>query len=90
MRREKMLFRVDSRLFLDRPLEVGEWSTVDVDLLPFIKAGIEAAREQPRLRHFSQSLYHYHLTFFSIGWEITGLNHVAMQVQDLALEGIEQ
>ncbi len=83
----KMIFRVDTREFTTDDIHSGQWSHYEIELLPFIKAGIEAARDQGRLRGFGEALTFYDLTFFSMGWEMTGLNHSAIAIDNLRLSG---
>jgi hypothetical protein len=84
----KMLFRVPTRAFAHGDIASGEWTRFEADLLPYIEAGIEAARQTSHLGGFSEGLRFYDLTFISLGWEITGLNQAAMAVRNLSLNGV--
>jgi hypothetical protein len=83
----KMIFRIPTRAITPHNIQGGEWTHYQVDLVPYIKEAIRAARETRQLRGFSQDLRFYEVGFFSMGWEITGLNHAAMAVKNLSLTG---
>jgi len=83
----KMLFRVPTSAFTQSNIHLGEWSHYEINLLPYIQAGIEAARQTKNLSGFSNDLRFYDLSFFSMGWEITGLNQAAIAVKNLSLVG---
>jgi len=84
---QKMLFRLPTKFYTKDNIHDGEWAHYQINLIPFIKAGIQAARDTRQLRGFSEDLRFYELTFFSMGWEITGLNHAAIAVKNLSLAG---
>lgn len=84
----KMIFRIPTKAITHDNIQKGEWTHYQVDLLPYIKEGIKAARETRQLRGFSPELRFYELGFFSMGWEITGLNHAAITVKNLSLTGL--
>ena len=66
----------------------GCWVYVHGDLLPFVQAGIQAVRQRENGRRFPADLFFYELGLFSIGWEITGFNHVASQLRDWQLDAV--
>ena len=87
----RMIFRVPTRDFIagdPERIQAGEWAQVRVDLLPYVRAGIEAARERHNGRTFPRDLFFYELGLFSVGWELTGFNHVAAQLRSWQLEGV--
>lgn len=81
----RMLFRLPTAAATSANIQDGDWVGYRVDLFPYIKAGIEAARADKTLRGFPESLELYDLTLFSMGWEITGLNHSAIQIRQISL-----
>jgi len=83
----RMLFRLPSTAITSDNVQNGQWAHYSVDLIPYIKAGIQAAQDQEKLRGFSPSLMFYNLGLFTMGWEITGLNHAAMEIKNLSLAG---
>jgi hypothetical protein len=84
----RMLFRLPTSAATTANIQDGGWVGYQVNLLPYIKAGIEAARSDKTLGGFPASLEFYDLTLFSMGWEITGLNHSAMQIRQLSLQAL--
>jgi len=83
----RMLFRLPSAAVTTDNIQNGQWAHYSVDLMPYIKAGIQAAQDEEKLRGFSPSLMFYNLSLFTMGWEITGLNHAAMEIKNLSLTG---
>lgn len=81
----RMIFRIPTTALTAENIHNGAWTHYQVDLLPYIKAGIDAARADKSLRGFHPSLEFYDLSLFSMGWEITGLNHAAMQLRNVDL-----
>jgi hypothetical protein len=81
----RMIFRMPTAAFLPARVQQGEWATVEGDLLPYIHAGIEAVRERHNGRTFPTDMFFYELGLFSIGWEVTGFNHVAGQLRHWSL-----
>ena len=81
----RMIFRIPTAALTAESIHNGAWTHYQVDLMPYIKAGIEAARADKSLRGFHPSLEFYDLSLFSMGWEITGLNHAAMQIRNVGL-----
>ena len=84
----KMVFRVATSEITGDNIHGGDWAAYQVDLLPYIRSAIDAARDQGSLRGFSMKINHYDLSYFSLGWEITGLNHAAIRFRNLKLEGV--
>ena len=62
-----------------------EWITVDKDLLPLMREGLELACQRGFLKH-SQSLADYRISGMNIGWEVPGVFDVALQVRNLSLK----
>ena len=65
-----------------------EWVTIDRDLLPFMRAGLKTAWERGFLKD-SQSLADYRITGMNLGWEVTGIFDVEMQLRNLSLKVTE-
>ena len=84
----RMIFRMPTRDFLHGDPVKGSWVHVHGDLLPFVQAGIQAVRQRENGRRFPADLFFYELGLFSIGWEITGFNHVASQLRDWQLDAV--
>lgn len=84
----KMIFRIPTVASTEDNIHSGDWAHYQINLLPYVQAGIQAARDTRALRGFSTDLRFYQLGFFSMGWEITGLNHAAIAVKNLSLTGL--
>lgn len=84
----KMIFRIPTKAWTQDNIHNGKWAHYQINLIPYIKAGIQAARETRALKGFTTDLRFYELGFFSMGWEITGLNHAAITVKNLSLSGL--
>lgn len=82
-----MIFRLPTAGFVQHN---ADGYAVAGDLLPYIRAGIEAVRERHNGKSFPQDLFFYELGRFSIGWEITGFNHAAATIHTLGLQGVKK
>jgi hypothetical protein len=84
----RMIFRMPTSAFVHH---LADGTTlVKGDVLPYVKAGIEAVRERHNGKTFPSALFFYELGRFSIGWEITGFNHVVAELTTLRLQGVEK
>jgi hypothetical protein len=63
----------------------GKWVSVDKDLLPLMHEGMTAAWSRGFLRG-SHQLADYAIANIVLGWEVTGLFDVEMQIRDLSLK----
>jgi hypothetical protein len=63
------------------PPKLGQWLPLDVDLLPFIKNGLEEAAKRGYLKDVD--LHHYAVANMNFGWEIPGTFDAAAQIRDL-------
>jgi hypothetical protein len=70
--------------FMGRSAHDRDWVTINTDLLPLMREGLKTAWERGYLKD-SQSLADYHIVGMNLGWEVTGIFDVAMQVRDLSL-----
>lgn len=78
------IFTPGGETFASEPVEVGKWVSVDKDLLPLIRDGLEAAWTAGFLIE-SQSAQDYRIAGMNLGWEVPGTFAVEMQVRDLSL-----
>lgn len=85
----RMIFRMPTRDFVHGDVRSEIWVQVSGDLLPYVKAGIEAVRQREDGRQFPAGLFFYELGLFSIGWEMTGFNHVSSQLRDWQLDAVK-
>ena len=64
-----------------------DWVTIDRDLLPLVREGLEMAWERGYLKD-SHNPADYRLGGMNTGWEVTGPVDVEMQVRGLRLEAV--
>jgi hypothetical protein len=84
----RMIFRMPTLDFVHGEVRNEMWVQVSGDLLPYVRAGIEAVRQREDGQQFPADLFFYELGLFSIGWEITGFNHVSAQLRDWQLDAV--
>lgn len=84
----RMIFRMPTRHFVHGDVRHNGWVQVSGDVLPYVQAGIEAVRQRENGRRFPADLFFYELGLFSLGWEITGFNHVSAAIRDWQLEAM--
>jgi hypothetical protein len=82
----RMIFRLPTRAITSEDIRQHAWTHYEVDLLPYIQAGMEAAQSEEKLQGFLPSLKYFDVTLLSLGWEMTGLNHASMEIRHLALQ----
>lgn len=86
----RMIFRVPTKDFIHGEVKSGLWVQVSGDLMPYVRAGIEAVRQREGTQQFPADVFFYELGLFSLGWEMTGFNHVAVQLRDWQLDAVRQ
>lgn len=81
---DKFIYNPGLKPFTDKVVGAGEWVDVRGDLLPHVRAGL---REAWGRGHLSASTNEadYRIGGVMMGWEVTGLNDVAMAVRGLSL-----
>ena len=79
---DKFIYDVGIAPFTDKVVAGGEWVAVEGDLLPHILAGLQECWRQGYLAD-SQDLSDYRIGGCVIGWEVTGLDNVAIAVKGL-------
>jgi len=79
----KLIYNVGLSSFTDRVVADGDWVKVHGDLLPHIKAGLAEAWKRGYLSD-SHNEADYRFGRCVIGWEVPGLNDVAMAVRGLS------
>jgi hypothetical protein len=80
----RMIFRVASTDFVRAESDGGYEASGD--LLPAIRAGIEAVRQRHNGHKFPADLFFYEVGRLSVGWEITGFNHAEVLFHHVQLE----
>ncbi|TNF35608.1 MAG: hypothetical protein EP312_03325 [Gammaproteobacteria bacterium] len=81
----RMLFRLPSASFVDRPLQPGIWVPHEIDLKPWLLEALKAATGQGE-RGFLYQPADFRLASISLGWEISALNRVSLSLKGLSLE----
>jgi hypothetical protein len=82
--RGKLIYNPGGAALGVRPMGVGHWLEVDCDLRPWLERALETAWARGYLRD-SKSLADYRLAHLNVGWEVPGLNRVAMDLSGLSL-----
>jgi hypothetical protein len=82
----KFIYTVAGEAVGVTPLKTGQWLTLDADLLPFIRSGLQEAVKRGYLKDTDP--HHYAVANMNLGWEIPGTFDAAVQVRDLAISAI--
>jgi hypothetical protein len=80
----KLIFNPGGAAVGLKPMRAGEWQTVDCDLRPWLERALAAAWEKGYLRD-SREPAHYRVAHLNLGWEVPGLNRVALELRGLSL-----
>lgn len=80
----KCIYNPGTDAFTTNRLRSGDWVRVHRDLRPLL---VDALKEAWRLGYLkdSRDLADYRLTTLNLGWEVPGLNRVAIALRDLSL-----
>jgi hypothetical protein len=81
----KMIYDPGALVFTWQSPNNGQWVTIDTDILPVIKDALTAAWDKGYLKD-SKDLSDYSLTSMNLGWEVTGLSDVKIQLKDISLK----
>lgn len=81
----RMIFRIPTAALV-QPQTEG-WQLATGDVLPYVQAGLEAARQRANGKRFPKDLFFYELGRLSLGWEITGFNRARAQFTTVQLYG---
>lgn len=79
------IFTPAGETYTSRSTHSKKWITVDKDLLPLMREGLELAWTRGFLQE-SQSLADYRIAGMNIGWEVPGIFDVQLQVRNLSLK----
>jgi len=79
---EKLIYNIGIKPFTSEVVADGKWVAVRGDIYPHIVAGLREAWKQGYLPA-SQDLADYRIGSLVLGWEVPGLNDVAIAVKDL-------
>lgn len=81
----KLIYNPGAAVFTSESLHGKKWVIINVDLLPFIHKALNTAWEKGYLKD-SKDLSDYRISSTNLGWEVTGLNKVAIQIRNLNLK----
>jgi hypothetical protein len=81
----KMIYTPPSRTFSQQTLHDGTWVTFShTNLCPLFSEAIELARKRGYLKD-SPDMGDFAISSVNIGWEVTGINNVAIQIRSLGI-----
>lgn len=83
----KFIFNPGGEKYTEQSAHDRDWVTIDRDLLPLVREGLEAAWERGYLKD-SHDPSDYRLGGMNTGWEVTGPIDVEVQVRGLRLEAV--
>jgi len=84
----KLIYRAAGRVYTNQSLHDHKWVTIEKDnLLPLIQDALSTAWERGYLKD-SHNIADYKLSSINLGWEITGINNVELQLRDLRLTAV--
>ena len=83
----KLIYNPGAAAFMSSGLEVGRWATLDVDLYPQVRKALETAWTKGYLRG-STTIADYRIIEANFGWEVPGMNRVAIEIRKLRLQAI--
>jgi len=84
----KLIYCLAGDAFTSDSLQDGRWVTLERDMLPLALAGLREARNRGFLKG-SQDPSDYRLGSMNMGWEVTGINKIELQVRNLSLRAIK-
>lgn len=80
----KLVYNPGAAAFASCVSRAGDWTQFDADLRPWLERALQTAWEKGYLPH-SRALADYRLAHLNVGWEVPGLNRVAMDLRGLSL-----
>ena len=81
----KFIFNPGGERYTTQSAHDGDWVTIQKDLLPLVREGLETAWKRGYLQD-SREMDDYRLMAMNTGWEVTGPLDVEMQIAGLRLE----
>jgi len=83
----KFIFNPAGKRYTTQSAHDGDWVTIEKDLLPLIREGLETAWQRGYLQD-SRKMDDYRLIAMNTGWEVTGPLDVEMQVAGIRLDAV--
>jgi len=80
----KFIYTPGGAVYTDKRMADGDWISLDKDVLPIIRKGLEKAWASGFLQA-SRNLADYYISAMNMGWEVPGILDVSAQVRDLSL-----
>jgi hypothetical protein len=82
----RFIYTIAGKYITAKLLKVDEWIEIDIDLLPYIKEGLQETVARGYFTDPNPS--HYAVTGMNMGWELPGTFDVAVQVRNLEIVAI--
>lgn len=83
----KLIYNPGQEAVTSESLHDKKWVAFDKDILPMILDGLRAGWEKGYLKG-SKDVADYRISSTNMGWEVTGVNAVEIQLRDLSLKGV--
>ncbi len=84
----KFIYGPSTKFITKKSLHNGRWVTFSKNLMPTFKKALKVARKEGYLKQ-SPDPDDFAISSVSLGWEVTGINNVLMQVRNLSLKIIK-
>jgi predicted phosphodiesterase len=82
----KFIYTIDGENVASEPLKENQWAEIDIDLLPYIKAGLQEAVKREYLTDPNPS--DYAVVGMNMGWELPGTFDASIQIRDFGLTAV--
>jgi len=82
----RFIYTIAGENVASEPLKENRWAEIDINLLPYIKAGLQEAVKRGYLK--DSNVGDYAVVGMNMGWELPGTFDAAMQIRDLRLTAI--
>jgi hypothetical protein len=82
----KFIYTIAGENVTSKPLKENQWAEIDIDLLPYIKAGLQEAVKRGYLTDSNPG--DYAVVGMNMGWELPGTFDASIQIRDLALTAV--
>lgn len=80
----KLIYNIGVAPFTEEKVSDGKWITVQGDLYPHILRGLKEAWKRGALTE-SKNINDYYIGAMNMGWEVSGLNNVAMGIKNFSI-----
>jgi len=82
----RFIYTIDGENVTSEPLKENQWAEIEIDLLPYIKAGLQEAVKRGYLTDSNPG--NYAVVGMNMGWELPGTFDASIQVRDLGLRAV--